>query len=69
MEKCKNLISVFKTVKNLLLQNYSTEFLDIAQNSPWVCPFEVCLNGGAISIIGKIIAKDHLNIVNLMQNF
>ena len=29
-EKCQNLVSVYKTFKNLLLQNYSTEFLDIA---------------------------------------
>ena len=28
-EKCKNLVSVYKTFKNLLLQNYSTKFLDI----------------------------------------
>ena len=30
MEKCNNLVSVCKTFKNLLLQNYSTKFLDIA---------------------------------------
>ena len=30
MEKCKNLVSVYKTFKNILLQNYSTKFLDIA---------------------------------------
>ena len=30
MEKFKNLVSVYKTFKNLLLQNYSKEFLDIA---------------------------------------
>ena len=30
MEKCKNLVSVYKTFKNLLLQINSTEFLDIA---------------------------------------
>ena len=28
--KDKNLVSVYKTFKNLLLQNYSTEFLDNA---------------------------------------
>ena len=28
-DKCKNLVSVYKTFKNLLLQNYSTKFLDI----------------------------------------
>ena len=28
--------------KNLLLQNYSTKFLDITTNSPWVCVIKVC---------------------------
>ena len=28
--KCKNVVSVYETFKNLLLQNYSTEFLHIA---------------------------------------
>ena len=39
------------------------------QNSPWVCVIKVCSNGGATYIIGKIIAKDNLNIENLMQTF
>ena len=30
MEKCKNLVSVCKTFRNLLLQNYSKKILDIA---------------------------------------
>ena len=30
---------------------------------------KVCLNGGATYIIGEIIAKDNLNIENLMQTF
>ena len=30
---------------------------------------KVCSNGGATYIIGEIIAKDSLNIENLMQNF
>ena len=29
MQKCENLVSVFKTFENLLLQNYSIEFIDI----------------------------------------
>ena len=29
-EKCKNLVSVYRAFKNLLLQNYSTELLDVA---------------------------------------
>ena len=30
--------------------------------------YYVCSNGGATYIIGEIIAKDNLNIENLMQN-
>ena len=38
-------------------------------NGPWVCVIKVCSNGGATYFIGKIIAKDNLNIENLMQTF
>ena len=38
-------------------------------NSPWVCVIKVCSNGGATYIISEIIAKDNLNIENLMQTF
>ena len=38
-------------------------------NSPWVCVIKVCSNGGATYIVGEIIAKDNLNIENLMQTF
>ena len=38
-------------------------------NSPWVCVIKACSNGQAIYIIVEIIAKDYLNIVNLMQTF
>ena len=31
MKKCKNLVAVYRTFKNLLPQNYSTDFLHIAQ--------------------------------------
>ena len=58
-----------QTFENLLLQNYSTKFLDITQNCPWVCVIKVCSNGGATYNIGEIIAKDNLNIENLMQTF
>ena len=34
-----------------------------------VCVIKVCSNGGATYILGKIIAKDNLNIENLMQTF
>ena len=70
MEKCKNLVFVYKTFKNLLLQKYSKEFLDIAhKNSPWVCLIKVCSDGGATYIIGEITAKKNFNILNLMQTF
>ena len=58
-----------KTFENLLLQNCATKFLDIHTNSPWVCVIKVCSNGGATCIISEIIAKDNLNIENLMQTF
>ena len=71
MEKCKNLVSVYKTFKNLVPQNYLTEFLGIAikncTNSPWECVIKVCSNAFATYIIGEIVAKDNLNIANLMQ--
>ena len=38
-------------------------------NSPWVCVIKVCSNGGATYIIGETLAKDNLNIENLMQTF
>ena len=38
-------------------------------NSPWVCVIKVCSHGGATYIIGEIIAKDNLNIENLMRTF
>ena len=34
-----------------------------------MCVIKVCSNGGATYIIGEIIAKDNLNIENLMQTF
>ena len=37
--------------------------------SPWVCVIKVCSNGGTTYLIGEIIAKDNLNIENLMQTF
>ena len=71
MEKCKNSVAVqtYKTFKNLLLQNYSAEFLDIATNSPWVCVNKVCSNGygDTTYIMCEIILDDNLNIANLMQ--
>ena len=71
-----------QTFENLILQNYSTKFFDITYKYSlgmcnqslfkwWchLCVIKVCSNGGATYIIGKIIAKDNLNIENLMQTF
>ena len=41
-------------------------FILLQTNSPWVCVIKVCSNGGATYIIGELIAKDNLNIENLM---
>ena len=35
-----------QTFENLILQNCSTKFYDIA-HGPWVCVIKVCSNGGA----------------------
>ena len=34
---------------------------------PGVCVIKVCSNGGATYILGEIIAKDNLNMANVMQ--
>ena len=38
-------------------------------NSPLACVNKVCSNGGATYIFIEIIAKDNLNIENLIQTF
>ena len=59
-----------QTFENLLLQNYSAEFLDIENTySLWVCVIKFCSNGSAPSIISELKAKDNLNIANFMQTF
>ena len=53
-----------------LLQNYSTEFLYCMQKVlgyVQVCVIKACSNRDATYIIIEIIAKENLNIVNLMQ--
>ena len=56
-----------QSFENLLPQKYSKFSLHI--NKPWVCAIKGCSNGGATYIICEIIAKDNLNIENLMQTF
>ena len=56
-----------QTFENLLLQNHSTEFFDIAQK--WSLSMCNCSNGGATYITGKVIAKQNLNMANLMYTF
>ena len=60
-----------RPLKIIFSKTTQQKFLDIAYkiNSPWVCVIKVCSNGGATFIICEIIAKDNLNIVNLMQTF
>ena len=57
-----------QTFENLLLQNYSTKFLDIAHIFLGYV-IKVCSNGGATYFISEIITKYNLNIANLMQTF
>ena len=64
-----NIENLMQTFENLLLQNYSTKFLDITSKQPLECVIKFCSNGGATYIIREIIAKDNLNIENLMQTF
>ena len=61
--------NLMQTFENLLLQNYSTKFLDIIYKYSLRCVIKVCSNDGVAYIIGEIIAKDNLNIENLMQTF
>ena len=42
-----NIAIVMQTFENLILQNCSTEFYDIAHTWFWVCVIKVCSNGGA----------------------
>ena len=60
------------SVIKLWLENhiftFSTSSLKQPAGGAWVCLIQVCSNGGATYIIGEIIAKNNLNIVNLMQN-
>ena len=62
-----NIDNFTQTFENLLLQNYSTEFLDIAHKWSLVCVIYICSKGGFTYITGEIIAKYKLNIANLMQ--
>ena len=53
------------------MQKFSFCLQDFKKSSSpeWVCVIKVCSNGGATYIIGKIIAKDTLNMANLMCPF
>ena len=64
-----NIENLMQTFENLLFQNYSTKFLDIKYKySLGMC--NQCLFKWWCHLhIGEIIAKDNLNIENLMQTF
>ena len=47
---------------------YLVQIMVLHTNSPWACLIKVCSNGGATYIISEIIAKNILNIDNLIQN-
>ena len=64
-----NIANLMQTFENLLLQNYSTNFLDITYKFPWVCVIKACSYGGATYIICEIITKNTFNIANLMKTF
>ena len=56
-----------QTFENILLQNYLTEFYDIAHtHGPWVCVIKVCSNGGATYI--KIINL-FMPLMRIKKNF
>ena len=56
-------------IENLLLQNYSTVFLDITYKWSLGMCNQSLFKSGTTYIIGEIIAKDNFNIENLMQTF
>ena len=58
-----------RTLKILFSKTTQQNSWILHTNSPWVCVIKVCSDGGATYIIGEIIAKDNLNIENLMQTF
>ena len=59
-----------QTFENLLLQNYSTKFLDIANKWTLGMSIKVCSNGGTTYIFCEIIAKDDFDLsIKLMQTF
>ena len=61
-----DIANLMQNFKNLLLQNYCTEFLDFAHEYfLGMCNLSL-LNGCAAFIISEILAKDNLNIANLM---
>ena len=53
--------------ESLLLQTAQQNCEIFYPNSPCICVIKVCSNCGPNYIIGKIIAKDNLNIANLIQ--
>ena len=64
MKKCKNLVWVDETLKNLL-----HKILQHSTHGSWLFVFKVCLNGGATFIIFELVDKSNLNIETLLQFF
>ena len=59
--------NVWKSSSPKLLNKILRYYIQIVLG--YVFTFKVCSSGGAIYIIGEKIAKDNLNIENLMQTF
>ena len=59
-----NIETLMQTCETLLLQNYSTKFLDITHKYSLGMCNNVSSNSGTTYIIGEIIAKENLSIAN-----
>ena len=60
MERCKKFAWFLFTRPPKLLNKILT-------TSPWECVIKVCSNSGTTFILGEIIAKENLNVANLMK--
>ena len=69
MEKCKIWFLFTRPFKIFFSKTTKQNAEVLHTNSPWGCLIKVCSNVGSTYIISEIIAKNNLNIINLMQNF
>ena len=64
-----NIAKLLQTFENILSKTAEQNSKVLRTNSPWICVILVCSNGGTNYIIGKLIAKDSLNVEDFMQTF